>query len=264
MADPSIFNSPLNTNSTNIGVSWSNVDPIINPSVRVDMYLTSDLAKQKPGTLPPVTKANNKGGIDTPSIPPISSATGFPLIFTGLTAGTSYTFFLYGWQSDPGTSGSSPLPILLAQSSPISTLAASAPTPPPKKPQPTPDYPVFTPQLFPKDLNNTNRVVITLDNNQLFVQWYVTLDGVADHNSIGPLGSYRFATFPGQSFSVSLSGKLISTGEYTNSPTQNKVAGKNSYHVKVFLSDSGVNGLNGIRQFVESSKSTSVRNMLGI
>jgi hypothetical protein len=265
----SITNSVSNTSATVIAVDWGGVDNSVYPSVRVDKYLTSILAKLKSGDpFPPVAASDNKGGINAPSTPPVDTVNGFPLPFTGLTPSTSYTFVLYGWYVDPDTGGA-PLPIQLAISDPISTLAQSQP--PKTPPQPVIDYPDLYPYPFPKDLNNTNRVRVTLGNPELFVQWYITVhgnpnnpNGIQDPNSIAPGGSYWFESSPGGAYTVSASGKLVSTGAYTNSPTKYQVGGPNSHSVQTFLSNSGVNGSNGIRQFLDSSKSASVRDMLGI
>jgi hypothetical protein len=252
-----------NITSTSIAVSWSGLESATYPSVRVDMFLTSDFANLKPGQLPPTARKTlgeivKSDGSLVPSVPPIGTDTGAPLPFTGLTAATSYRFALYGWTD--GSEGAA-LPIFQAVSQPFSTLAAKAP--PPKTP-PSVGYPDIFPQPYPKTLNNTNYVLVTLQNPNLWVQWYVTLDGVPDHNSIAPTGNYRFESSPGEAHRVIGSGNPVGGGAYIDSPFKLSIGTANYHSVSEFLAASGVSGTNGIRQYVSSSKSTSVRDMLGI
>jgi hypothetical protein len=172
---------------------------------------------------------------------------------TNLPVGVQYRLFLVANFADGGTTNSN-----VVERYANMPCAAAKPAPVPT------DFPEVSMQLFPKPLSNSNRIVVSCPNAATYDHWMLMVNGVQSEDLEGDQ-THTIDAVPGQTFTLATDGLDKATDNYTNwSQSFVVTAGKNSNSVSEFLKNSGVSGASGIKQYVRSSNSTGVRNMLGL
>jgi hypothetical protein len=172
---------------------------------------------------------------------------------TGMQVGVQFRLFLVAHFADGGSTNSNTVDRYAGK-----PCAAVNPTPTPK------NYPQIKADRYPKDLNNTNRIIVSCPNGSAYDHWMLTVNG-AQSDDLKPSDSYAFPAVPGQTFVLATDGLEIAGDAYTGwSPGVPVIGIKNSNSVTEFLNNSGVSGANGIKQYVRSSDSSGVRGMLGL
>jgi hypothetical protein len=133
------------------------------------------------------------------------------------------------------------------------------------KPAPVPtDFPSVTPTPYPKTLTQPNRIVVSCNNASTYAHWMLMVNGFQSEDMTDDQ-THTIVSVPGQVFTLATDGLDKASDNYTNwSKSFTVTAGKNYTSVKDFLKNSGVDGENGIKQYVRSSNSTGIRNMLGL
>lgn len=178
---------------------------------------------------------------------------GAKITLTNLPVGTQYRLFLVANFADGGTRNSN-----VVERYANKPCAAAKPAPPPT------DYPETSMQMLPKTLKDPNRIVVSCPNANSYYHWMLMVNGVQSEDLQGDQ-THTIPAVPGQTFTLATDGLDRTTDNYTNwSKSFVVTAGKNSNSVSEFLRNSGVSGVNGIKQYVRSSNSTGVRNMLGL
>lgn len=172
---------------------------------------------------------------------------------TNLPVGVQYRLFLVANFADGGTRNSNVVERYAKQ-----PCAAAKPAPAPT------DFPEVSTQMLPKTLKDPNRIVVSCPNANAYYHWMLMVNGVQSEDLQGDQ-THTIAAVPGQTFTLATDGLDTTTDSYTNwSHSFTVTAGKNSNSVSEFLRNSGVSGASGIKQYVRSSNSTGVRNMLGL
>ena len=250
--------SARTVSSTSIEVTWYGVAALSHPGaiynqVRVDEYRAATIAALKSGQpLPPADQS--QGGSSDPSRPTLSPLDGSVALFVNLAPNTSYVFVLYGLVSLG--SGGGLQPVLLATSQPATTSASS--------PAPAVTYPALSTRNFPKNLAQPNRIVVSCANANAYDHWILSVNNAQQSQQFAGDDTFTIASVPYQTFVLNADGK-IHNGDYTGwGPPIPVKAGGNSNSVEEFLRNSGVSGAGGLRGFLNSSNSTTVRNMLGL
>jgi hypothetical protein len=133
----------------------------------------------------------------------------------------------------------------------------------PASTQPAP-WPAITYNGYPKDLQNTNRIVVTCTDSTLYDHWMLMVDNVQTPDQTG--STYEFASQPRQTYAIKSDGLYTATDSYANfvGPVTIARAVDNLHSVRDFLSKTGQNGSSGLRRFLAASNSTGIRNMLGL
>jgi len=129
--------------------------------------------------------------------------------------------------------------------------------------QPAP-LPTIKTDGYPKDLQNTNRIVVTCTDSTLYDHWMLMVDNVQTPDQTAT--TYEFPSQPLQTYAIKSDGLYIATDQYANfvGPLHIVRAVDNLHSLRDFLSRTGQNGSAGVRAFVVASNSTGIRNMLGI
>lgn len=257
--------NPIPSDPTSLQVNWNEAPDEVYDTVAIDEYQTSQLPAKGPFPPPEQSQGRPDG------LPALKGTTEFH----NLKPGTSYVFVIYGTR---GTD-SGPVTTQLTVSSPVSTPAATQP--PPTDPGLSPPTCKAFPQ--PKDLNNSNRILVTWTSSTSYDIFAVTCNYTANPpmgsrveiNSGGTNGSYTFLDLqPGNEYAFSAQGGQDQVGGLlagtlghrwsAYGPLFRVQAAPNSSYLREFLKNSSVSGANGIRPLVPKLASIDLRSLMGI
>jgi hypothetical protein len=130
------------------------------------------------------------------------------------------------------------------------------------KPAPVP-FPQLQFNRLPKTLTDTNKVVVTCVNGNLFSYWQITADGYQQGDQLAPSEPFQFPSSPQLPFTIAGDG-YTSTGSSGWGLTISGKGIANYNSVGDFLKASGVDGTGGLLTFMKSANIGSVRILLGI